>query len=148
MVDLIFDDWPAVRGGRHIPIHAYGLATLNSGGVHPKTEHPWTPSSGLATLNSGGVHPIVAERAQILMVWLPSILGASTPFAGGRIAIEWFGYPQFWGRPPLQCSKSEIRIGLATLNSGGVHPPVACAALIAVGLATLNSGGVHPTPRA
>ena len=36
-------------------------------------------SRGLATLNSGGVHPSWRQHLNTLKVWLPSILGASTP---------------------------------------------------------------------
>ena len=57
------------------------------------------------------------------VVWLPSILGASTP--------EFLCHTHI--------------LGLATLNSGGVHPSEKMMTANSLGLATLNSGGVHPS---
>ena len=121
-----------------------GLATLNSGGVHPYGGSPSRRQTGLATLNSGGVHPMHTVQDVSDQVWLPSILGASTPASTysplertvwlpsilGASTPGWmlssktsrFGYPQFWGRPPPAASGATCPIGLATLNSGGVHP--------------------------
>ena len=106
----------------------------------------WRPSSttGLATLNSGGVHPTLPVPLILTAVWLPSILGASTPLAGGLLVAAGFGYPQFWGRPPLLARYCYSMRGLATLNSGGVHPRKPNVDAPGQGLATLNSGGVHP----